>query len=62
MRVMHELYPKLMSARAYGAAAQIALEATLAVPGELDRIEVFQLQRVQALLRSGKPQEALAAA
>lgn len=62
MRLMGDWMPKLLQAKAYELAAGLALEATLAIPGEMDRLEVFQTQRVEALLKAGRANEALAAA
>jgi hypothetical protein len=62
MRSMLTLHPRLMQAKAYNLAAQMALEAILAVPGALDRVEVFLVQRMDALQGAGRHQDALATA
>ncbi len=51
-----------MAAGAYDIAADLSLEATLAVPGELPRLEFFQATRARALLKGERWAEAIAAA
>ena len=53
---------KLMNAERYDNVVRLTQEATLALPRDVSLVEYLQSYRVRALLKMGKPQEALAAA
>jgi tetratricopeptide (TPR) repeat protein len=52
----------LMKAGRYDEVARLSLEATVTLPWNVSVVEYLQTYRVRALLKMGKPQEALAAA
>jgi len=59
---MNRVLPELLKLKRYDLVAHLSLEAVLAVPGELNRLEYFQTARVKALAALGKTSEALSAA
>jgi hypothetical protein len=53
---------KLMNAERYQDVVHLTVEATVLLPSDVSLVEYLQSYRVQALLKLGRPQEALAAA